>query len=44
MENNIEKFNYYVGALFGTLYSSFPCRESIDYLKIIGCEECPETY
>ena len=44
MESNIEKFNYYVGVLFGTLYSSFPCRERIDYLKIIGCQECPETY
>ncbi|MCT8863442.1 hypothetical protein [Shewanella xiamenensis] len=44
MENNIEKFNYYVGTIFGTLYSSFPCRENIEYLKIINCEECPETW
>jgi hypothetical protein len=43
MQNNIDKFNYYVGVIFAKLYSSFPCRSRIEYLEIIGANECPET-
>lgn len=43
MQNNIGKFNYYVGVIFAKLYSSFPCRSRIEYLEIIGASECPET-
>ena len=43
MESNINKFNYLVGVIFATLYRSFPCRERIDFLAVIGCEECEST-
>lgn len=43
MEDNIDKFNYFVGSVFATLYTSFPCREKLNYLSLIGCEECDET-
>jgi hypothetical protein len=43
MQNNIEKFNYFVGVIFSTLHTSFPCRVRIDYLDIIGATECPES-
>jgi hypothetical protein len=44
MTNNMEKFNYYVGCIFAVLQEEFPCRVSLDVLKIIGAEQCQETY
>lgn len=44
MQNNIEKFNYYVGCVFALLHDKFPCRHNIDFVDLIGCEQCAETY
>ncbi|WP_133684235.1 hypothetical protein [Paludibacterium purpuratum] len=44
MQNNFDKFNYYVGCVFAILQDEFPCRHRIDFVKLIGCEQCPETY
>lgn len=43
MQNNIDKFNYYVGCIFAILHEEFPCRSQLDTPKIVGCEKCPET-
>jgi len=43
MENNIEKFNYYVGCVFAILQNQFPCRVNLNFVEIVGCEKCPET-
>lgn len=43
MQNNIEKFNYFVGVILSVLHTSFPCRVRINYLEIIGSNEYPET-
>jgi hypothetical protein len=43
MENNIDKFNYYVGCVFAILQNGFPCRISLNFVEIIGGEECPKT-
>ncbi|MBC3863197.1 hypothetical protein H8K32_13895 [Undibacterium jejuense] len=43
MENNIDKFNYYVGCVFAILQSGFPCRISLNFVEIVGGEKCPET-
>ncbi len=44
MQSNFDKFNYYVGCVFALLQDEFPCRLSIDFVKLIGGEECSETY
>ncbi|MDN0084485.1 hypothetical protein QU487_17245 [Crenobacter sp. SG2305] len=44
MQSNIEKFNYYVGCVFALLQDEFPCRHAIDFVKLIGGEQCAETY
>jgi hypothetical protein len=43
-EDNIERFNYYVGSIFAVLQSAFPCRVRLDLLQLVGCEMCPETH
>lgn len=43
MENNIDKFNYYVGCVFAVLQNGFPCRIRLNFEDVIGCEECSET-
>jgi len=43
MENNIDKFNYYVGCVFAVLQNSFPCRISLNFVEITGGKECSET-
>jgi hypothetical protein len=44
MQNNFDKFNYYVGCVFALLHDEFPCRHKIDFVKLIGAEQCEETY
>lgn len=44
MQNNFDKFNYYVGCVFALLHDEFPCRHKIDFVKLIGAEECAETH
>ncbi len=44
MQNNFEKFNYYVGRVFALLHDEFPCRKNIDFVNLIGAEQCDKTY
>jgi hypothetical protein len=44
MQNNFDKFNYLVGCVFALLQDEFPCRHRIDFIKLIGAEQCSETY
>lgn len=47
MENqleNFDKFNYYVGQIFGLLVVAFPRRVDLNMIEMIGAENCPETY
>jgi hypothetical protein len=44
MQKNFDKFNYYVGCVFALLHDEFPCRHKIDFVVLIGAEQCAETY
>lgn len=41
---NFDKFNYYVGQIFGLLVVAFPRRVDLNMVHMIGAEQCPETY
>ncbi|MCW5299397.1 hypothetical protein DXT88_14550 [Herbaspirillum lusitanum] len=43
MENNHDKFNYYVGCIFAILQGTFPRRTQIDTVEMLGAERCEET-
>ncbi|WDZ97335.1 hypothetical protein Herbaro_05975 [Herbaspirillum sp. WKF16] len=44
MENNHDKFNYYVGCIFAILQGTFPRRTRIDTVAMLGAEQCEETF
>jgi hypothetical protein len=44
MENNHDKFNYYVGCIFAILLGTFPRRTQIDMVAMLEAEQCEETY